>query len=98
MTKKTMNLTHRQIKAVFYQVVKNESSPHWSPAEIKAYGFGYMASWLAIIARRHPAVLEELMNDPRFILAQEKTHMYHNLNAAEHAGTIDSENAFQDYK
>jgi hypothetical protein len=30
-----------------------------------------MASWLASLARKHPAVLQELMRDPRFIRARQ---------------------------
>jgi hypothetical protein len=68
---KAMNLTHEQLMATLYQVVHDEGPTGWSPAETRAYGFGYMASWLAGLARKHPAVLQELMRDPRFIRARQ---------------------------
>ena len=65
---KAMNLTHEQLMATLVQVVHDEGPTGWSPAETRAYGFGYMASWLAGIARKHP---QELMRDPRFIRARQ---------------------------
>jgi hypothetical protein len=76
---KAMNLTHKQLLATLVQVVHDEGAglpskvikEYGFDAAINAYGFGYMTSWLASIALKHPALLKELMDDPRFIRARQ---------------------------
>lgn len=69
---KQMEITHQQLMATLQQVVHGENlEAVWTSAGLNAYGFGYMTSWFASIARKHPAVLKELLSDPRVIRAQQ---------------------------
>ena len=66
-----MEITHQQLMAALIQVTHDSTETPWTPAQANAYGFGYMTSWFASIARKHPAVLKELLSDPRVIQAQQ---------------------------
>ena len=73
-----MEITHQQLMAALIQAATDAREQELATADQKpslalenAYGFGYMTSWFASIARKHPAVLKELLSDPRVIQAQQ---------------------------
>jgi hypothetical protein len=74
---KQMEITHQQLMAALIQTATDARNEHatvdqkQSLALENAYGFGYMTSWFASIAQKHPAVLKELLSDPRVIRAQQ---------------------------
>lgn len=45
--------------------------PTKSGAGDYAFGYGYMSSWLAALALKHPAVMQEMLEDSEFVKAQE---------------------------
>ena len=36
-----------------------------------SFGYGYMTSWLAALALKHPAVMQEMLEDPNFVKARD---------------------------
>ena len=77
-----MEITHQQLMAALIQAATDAREQGLAAMDQKpsgaaalalenAYGFGYMTSWFASIARKHPAVLKELLSDPRVIQAQQ---------------------------
>ena len=73
-----MEITHQQLMAALIQTATDAREQGLAAMDQKpslalenAYGFGYITSWFASIAQKHPAVLKELLSDPRVIRAQQ---------------------------
>jgi hypothetical protein len=76
---KEMVMDRYQLMAVLQKQVDNtwmelEELRLLGPAMAGAkasFGYGYMSSWLAALALKHPAVMQEMLEDPNFVKARD---------------------------